>query len=310
MGLNRPADGAEFPFADTDKIRVDVRSETDRLATVVMCWANPYTIDLMAILSLFESSVRKQLRHNFWSTYDWRRVRVQQECLAQRLREYGVEVLLLENIGGICSQHYTRDIGFSVDDVFFVARMGSRYRRSEVRALGPLLPRLSRVMWLERGRIEGGDVMVWGEKVLVGLGEATDLAGIEELRRRLVQLGSPREVLPLHFPHQGVIHLDTKFNVVGESIAVFARHSFAGETLRWFERHFDLIDATEDEVRGLGINALTIGNGNVILDERCERLAGELTRRGLVPIPIDYSEVTQWPGAFRCTTLPLRRIHE
>ena len=124
MSLNHPVDGAAFPLAVTDQIRVDVRSETDRLATVVMCWANPHTIGLMAIQSLFESSVWRQLRHNFWSAYDWRRVRVQQECLARRLRKYGVEVLLLENIGGICSQHYTRDIGFAIDDVFFVARMG------------------------------------------------------------------------------------------------------------------------------------------------------------------------------------------
>jgi hypothetical protein len=42
------------------------------------------------------------------------------------------------------------------------ARMGTRYRRPEVRALAPPLPRLSRVIELERGRIEGGDVVLRG----------------------------------------------------------------------------------------------------------------------------------------------------
>jgi N-dimethylarginine dimethylaminohydrolase len=163
---------------------------------------------------------------------------------------------------------------------------------------------------LERGRIEGGDVVLWGRKVLVGLSEATDPDGVDELRRQLPELGSPREVVPVPFAHRGVIHLDTKFNVVGESVALVARRSFGADTIRWFERHFDLIDATEDEVRGLGVNALAIGGGRVVLDERCERLAGELARRDLQPLPINYAEVTRWPGSFRCTSLPLRRVSE
>lgn len=289
-------------------IQIDVCGETGLLATVVMCLANPETTGLAAIRSLFDSSVRAQLRNNSWSSYDWRRVRDQQNQLALLLRENGAEVLFLENIRGVGSQHYTRDIGFCIDSSFFVARMGTHYRRPEVPALAPLLPRLSQVVQLERGRIEGGDVMLWNGKVLVGLGEATDSDGVAELRRRLNQIGSPREVVPIPFTHRGVIHLDTKFNIVGESTALFARRSFDGTTIRWLEQHFDLIDATDDEVRGLGINALAIGGGKVVLEERCERLAGELARRGLVPVLVDYTEVTRWPGAFRCTTLPLRRV--
>ena len=308
MGVDRQADLVTTQTDLADPIQIEVCGETGLLATVVMCLANPYTTRLATFRSLFESSVRAQLRHNYWSSYDWRRVRAQQNQLALRLRENGAEVLFLENIRGVGSQHYTRDIGFCIDEAFFVARMGTHYRRPEVRALTPLLPRLSRVVQLERGRIEGGDVMLWNGKVLVGLGEATDLDGIEELRRQLKQIGSPREIIPITFAHRGVIHLDTKFNIVGETAALFARRSFEGKTLRWLEQHFDLIDATDDEVRGLGVNALAIGGGKVVLEERCKRLAGELARRGLVPIPVDFSEVTRWPGAFRCTTLPLRRV--
>ena len=55
------------------------------------------------------------------------------------------------------------------------------------------------------------------------------------------------------------------------------------------------------------INTLAIGGGKVIVHEQSERLAKLLQQRGLTPILVDYSEVTHWPGSFRCTTLPVER---
>ncbi len=293
----------------TDPIQVNVRSEIDTLKVVVMCWANPHRISLgNVVTSLFNASVRAQLRHNAWKAYDYVRVRAQQQGLIQVLRDHGVTVLLLDNVPGISSQHYTRDIAFCIDDAFFVARMGTRYREPEQRALATLLPRLSKIVRLERGRIEGGDVILYGDKVLVGLGEATDTEGVDALRRKLAELGNPREVVAIPFAHRGVIHLDTKFNIVGNNVALIARKSFRPDTVRWFERYFDLIEATDEETNGLEINTFVIGGGRVIMCEKSERLAKLIQDKGLTPIPLDYSEVTHWPGSFRCTTLPLERV--
>jgi N-dimethylarginine dimethylaminohydrolase len=38
-----------------------------------------------------------------------------------------------------------------------------------------------------------------------------------------------------------------------------------------------------------------------------DRIAGELSARGIEVITVDYSEVTRIPGSLRCTTLPLLR---
>jgi dimethylargininase len=272
-----------------------------------MCWANPYRITVRLLASIFHDTVRQQLQHNTWRNFDYLRVREQQLKFVQVLRKHGVTVMILGSIAGINSQHYTRDIGFCIDEAFFPARMGTPYRAPEQRALEKFIPRLSKVVRLERGRIEGGDVMVYKDKVLAGLGEATDTKGVTELQRKLAELGSPREVVPIPFAQRGVIHLDTKFNLVGEDVALFARKCFQPDTVRWLERHFDLIEATDEEAAGLEINTLAIGNGKVVMQARSERLAKEVQRRGLAPILLDYSEVTRWPGSFRCTTLPLKR---
>lgn len=288
-------------------VRVCVRSEVGALRTVAMRWANPLRLTLDMATSVLSASVRAQLRHNAWGYYRFARVREQQQRLVEILRSHGVTVLLLDNTPGACSQHYTRDIAFCVDDAFFVARMGTRYRESEQNALEPLLQRLSRVERLQRGRIEGGDVMLSGDKVLVGLGEATDMEGVDELRCRLSKLGNPREVVPIPFACRGVIHLDTKFNIVGSNLALFARKCFQPSTIRWFEKEFELIEVTDGECLNLAVNALAIGGGKVVLRAESERLAAMLQQRRLTPIPVDYSEVTRWPGAFRCTTLPIER---
>ena len=291
----------------TGDIRIDVRSETGRLKTVVMRWACPYRLTFGMLTSVLDASVRAQLRRNTWEPYDHVRVRAQQQRVVDVLRGHGVNVLMLDDGEDSRSQHYTRDVAFCIDDALFVGRMGTRYRQPEQRAREPLLPRLSKVVRLERGRIEGGDVMLCGNKVLVGLGEATDREGVTELRQKLEQMQIAREVVPIPFAHRGVIHLDTKLNIVDGHVALFARKAFAPETVRWLETQLELIEATDEEIRGLEVNTVAIGGGKVLLQEKSERIAGLLQRRGLTPILVDYSEVTRWPGAFRCTTLPLER---
>jgi len=291
----------------TEHITVNVRSEIDTLKTVAMCWANPFPVKFNIITSLLDASVREQLRHNSWRYYRYKKVREQQQRLIEVFRDHGISVLFLDNLPGLGTQHYTRDIAFCIDDVFFTARMGTRYREPEQRAFQGLLPRLSKVVHLEGGRIEGGDVMLHEDKVLVGLGEATDKEGAEALRRKLLELGNPREIVTIPFAHRGVIHLDTKFNIVGKNIALISRKSFPPDTVRWLEKQFDLIDATEEETRGIEINTFALGGNRVIVQEKSERLAGLIQQKGLTPIPVDYSEVTNLPGSFRCTTLPVER---
>jgi N-dimethylarginine dimethylaminohydrolase len=126
----------------------------------------------------------------------------------------------------------------------------------------------------------------------------------------LARLGSTREVVPLAFTTRGVIHLDTKFNLIAPDLAVLSRTSFEEKSLRWLENHFQLVDATPQETRDIHINTLGIGNGRLVMDVRAERLANVLRSRGVNPVLLDYSEIRCLPGSFRCTTLPLERASE
>jgi len=289
-------------------ITVNIPSETATLKTVVVCLANPMSVCSFLRQGGFDLAAAYQGWHNRWSlVHDYHKVRQQQKAFIAVLAAHGVRVLWAEPVAGCLTQHYTRDIGFAIDNTFFCANLRRRSRQRELVGLRELLPRFSRVARLESGTIEGGDVMVDERYVIVGLGEETTKAGVDCLRRKLAELGSERELVSIEFAHRGIIHLDTRFNIVAQGVALIHPKSFKRESLRWLERHFDLIAVTEAEAANVEINTFSLSPRKVVMPERSQRLAALLSAKGLEPIPIDFSEVTKLPGSFRCTTLPLER---
>lgn len=100
-GMIGPMNTQQDQSLTSERIHVAVRSEIDTLKTVVMCWANPCRINLSMALSVFDSSVREQLRYNTWGSYDYVRVREQQQRVVEVLRDHGVTVLFLDNVPGL-----------------------------------------------------------------------------------------------------------------------------------------------------------------------------------------------------------------
>lgn len=254
--------------------------------------------DLVSFRYLANNSVQVP-RHDLAST--------QHAGFVQLLRDQGVIVHTLGSLDDVMLQLYPRDIAFAVDDVLFLARSGNPTRRREQVALNPLLEQISRVERLEGGLIEGGDVIVTDSDVLVGMGEATNRAGIAALRYGFERAGITRRIVPLEFSGRGVVHLDTKFTIVGPGLGYIHSAAFTPASRKLLADRFDLIEATEDEARTLMINTFALAPDRIVIDARAERLAFALRERGITPVPVDYSEVTRWPGGLRCSTLPLRR---
>lgn len=293
-----------------DRIRINVPSETAPLRTVVMRLAGP--MSAAAVWGYVRSggidrALWHQMRRNRWGFYDHVKVRRQQEALISLLRAHGVAVLLADGVRGCITQHFVRDVGFAIGDTFFLAVPRRRYRQRELEGLRRLLPRFSKVVRLDRGSIEGGDVMVDERFVLVGLSEETTPEGVDGLREKLEGSGVEREVITITFAHRGAIHLDTRFNIAAPGIGLVHRPSIARRSLRWLEDHFDLLPVSEREAARVEINTLTLAPDKVILRECSRRLAERLAAKGVEPIFVDYSAVAVLPGSFRCTTLPLAR---
>lgn len=233
--------------------------------------------------------------------------RRQHEAFVQTILDSGVQVHTLRSLPDVDIQLYPRDLAFAVDGTLFLSRSRDPIRRKEQRALDALLPELSRVERLSGGYIEGGDVMVTGDVVLVGLGEATNLAGVTALREAFARVGIDREVLPIEFSGRGVVHLDTKFTMVGPGLGYIHSASLTPYSRSLLAERFELIEATDEEARDLMVNTVALARDRIIIDRRAHRLAEALRAHDVEPVALDFSEVTKFPGGFRCATLPLRR---
>jgi N-dimethylarginine dimethylaminohydrolase len=286
-------------------ITAQVATEYGTLQRVVMRYAGEFTRPLNG--PGIHPVLARQQATSRWAPYNPAKVRVQQHALISLLRKRGTQVVILREAPGCSTQHYPRDIGFVIDDVLFAARLNSAHRLPEADALADLTAGTPNLAELSAGTIEGGDVMLHDGCVLVGLSEETSPEGANALQAALAQHRIDREVIPVRFATGGIVHLDDHFNIVAPGTALIHSAVFPPDQVRWFDKRFDLIDVTDHEARAVQVNVLAIAPGVVVATEGSDRIAGELSARGIEVITIDYSEVTRIPGSLRCTTLPLLR---
>ncbi|WP_405893433.1 arginine deiminase family protein [Streptomyces sp. NBC_01527] len=280
-------------------------SEYGTLRRVAMRHAGDFTRDLDG--PGVHPVLARQQTTSTWTEYSPSTVRAQQDTLIHLLRSRGTEVILFDEAPGCSAQHYPRDIAFVIDHVLVMARLNSDHRHPEAAALTQLVAGVPDVVHLDGGTIEGGDVMLHADSVLVGLSEETSPAGIKALQAALARHGVEREVRPVDFAVDGIVHLDDHFNIVAPDTALIHRGVFPAAQLRWFDQHFDLIDVSDDEALDVQTNVVAIAPDTVVVAAGSDRVAAQLAARGLEVLTIDYSEVTRIPGSLRCTTLPLNR---
>lgn len=293
---------------NNDTISVRQTAEWDPLHTVVMAYGTPFPTSFEALMADMDEASIHQAEKNDFRPYDVDKVRAEQRAFIAGMEAEGVTVLIANPADELVGQHYPRDIGFVIDDLFIWARMRRAMRTLEQPHIEHIVKRIPRVATLAAGSIEGGDVLVNGPKeVIVGYGEETSPEGVESLRQVLAKNGIEREILTLDMAERGAIHLDTKFNIIGPELAIMDPTSLAPHSKREIERRFHIIGATPDETRGLQINTLMYGKKKLAMSVGSERLANEVAKHGIEPVMFEYGEVNALPGSFRCTTLPLVR---
>lgn len=219
------------------------------------------------------------------------------------LQNHGVEVILLPYHKKYPEQVFTRDIGFTLGQTIFVAKMASPVRKGEEDVLK---------LWLDdeeisyfnlaEDHIEGGDVIIDGNTIYVGLSSRTHQMAIDHLQSILTQF----EVKAIPFKEQ-FLHLDCIFNVVSSEVAIIYPPALTEEDIKLFSSRYKLIEVTEDEQFTLGTNVLSIGNKKVMSLPVNKQVNKQLRHHGFEVIEVDITEIIKSGGSFRCCTLPLLR---
>lgn len=220
----------------------------------------------------------------------------------KKLRKHNVEVIKLPSSERYPEQVFTRDIGFTVGDRLFLADMASDIRKGEEAALQNWLLQETIPFRVSESRVEGGDVIVDGNRVFVGVSSRTSEESVGHLEQSLPD----HEVIRVPL-NEKYLHLDCVFNILSPETGLYFPEAFSKETREMLESMFDLIEVNKEEQFSMGTNVLSIGEGQLFSLPQNSQVNEAMRKKGFEVIEVDFSEIIKSGGSFRCCTMPVVR---
>jgi N-dimethylarginine dimethylaminohydrolase len=228
----------------------------------------------------------------------------EQAKFVQVLQENGVDTHWVRPTPEAHYQIFVRDIATAIGDVLVVGSMKEPLRWPEPPALDEFLGSVhGPVVRSGAGVVEGGDIVLDGRYLYVGLSERTDEAGLDWLQSHF---GAAFDILPIRLKPP-FLHLDVVFNVLGDNLALAYPPAIGDGSLETLRARYKVIEVTENEQFELATNVLSLAPDLVIADSRHTRVGALLEACGIRVIAVDYAEVAKLGGSFRCSTCPLIR---
>src|SRR5262249_42979126 len=154
---------------------------------------------------------RCELTHLTRAVIDVARARAQHDAYEAALRACGCVVERLPAGHDMADAPFVEDIAVVLDEIAVLTRPGAPSRRAETPAVrDALAPHRPLVLLESPATLDGGDVLVAGREVIVGLSTRTNAAGVEALRAALAPFGYAVRAVEL----RGCLHLKTAVTAV------------------------------------------------------------------------------------------------
>ncbi|MFA5021828.1 MAG: arginine deiminase family protein [Patescibacteria group bacterium] len=283
-------------------MKVYVRSETGLLQAVVLGYPDNFHGDQAPI------EVVNNTQAHYYGRDDQptaQRLQPEFNALRQLLESYGVTVFYPKPCA-VPDQLTPRDIGFVIDDIFFVAHMAKVSRADEYQGIKFLLDQMPNVTFVpDNVVIEGGDIVVDDNTVFVGISQRTTMKGYQWLAEQLPEFNViPVSLKPLN-AGEDCLHLDCVFVPVGSKHALVYPDGIADKVPAL--GLYEWLRVTKEEQGELATNVLSLSKNCVISRDSAKRVNDLLRSIGLEVIPLKFDEAPKTGGSFRCCTLPLIR---
>jgi dimethylargininase len=179
-----------------------------------------------------------------------------------------------------------------------ICRMGTASRRGEEEAAAEALAgRFPLTRIVPPGTLEGGDVMVLEDKILVGRTARTNHPGVAQLVVALSNAAPGEAPAPVYsVPVNDYLHLLSAATAVGPNTLI-AVEAYAGHP---YFAGLDVIVAPAEEA--YAVNVLGLGE-SVIVPAGYPRVAAALRSRGFNVLPAPVSEFAKADGGVTCLAL-------
>jgi dimethylargininase len=237
-----------------------------------------------------------ELTHLAREPIDYARAVEQHAHYERCLRDLGCEVEHLPAAADLPDSVFVEDAAVVFDDLAVIARPGAPSRRGELDAVADALRRRRALVSIEApGTLDGGDVLVAGDRLFVGISGRTNAEGARQLGAHLAPFGFSVQPIAV----DGCLHLKSAVTVAGEGLLLI--------NPAWVDpRHFAAFDLIEiDPAEPFAANVLRVGD-TVVCAAAYPRTRDRLAVRGVHTIGIDADELAKAEGGLTCCSLLIR----
>lgn len=217
----------------------------------------------------------------------------QHQAYRSALGVLGAEVMDLPALDAYPDCAFVEDVCLALPEMFLLTRPGAPSRRGELDGLAPALPADRPVARLEGpATLDGGDVLIVGRTLFVGLSTRTNRAAVEAL----IEMLGPHGYQVTAVEVARSLHLKTAVTALPDGRLLINPKWV--DAARFAAR--DAIQAPEQEP--FGANTLSLGD-TVLAQASTPRTAERLTAEGYVVQAIEIGEFAKAEAGLTCMSI-------
>ncbi len=239
------------------------------------------------------SIIHCELTHLARTPVNVARARAQHEQYRAALRGLGLEVACLPEQPDLPDSVFVEDTAIVLDEAAVLTNPGADSRKPEVESIAKVLEPYRRLLRVTSpATLDGGDVLVVGKRIFVGLSQRTNAAAVEQLRLLLTPFG----YVILGVPISECLHLKSAVTQVAENTLLI--------NPAWVDKsHFTGFEFIEvDPSEPYAANALLVG-GSLVYPSAFRQTRERLRAAGRPIVTVDADELAKAEGGVTCCSL-------
>ena len=209
------------------------------------------------------------------------------------LEKLGCKMITASAAPELADSVFVEDCAIVLDELAVLTHPGAESRREEVKGIAEVLAPHRKLFYIESsGIIDGGDVLVIGKNIWVGLSYRSNSIAIEQLQDITAPFGYTVHGVEV----TDCLHLKSAVTQVAENTVLLNPNWINVDIFN----DFKIIETHQDEPNAS--NALLINE--VVLFPKAYPLTTQILKnKGIQIITLDNSEVTKAEGALTCCSI-------
>jgi len=218
---------------------------------------------------------------------------LQHHDYVQAIKEMGYAVLELPAEQDLPDSVFVEDTAVVLPEVALITKPGADSRKPETESMAEALRPYRELLFIELpGSLDGGDVLVLGKKIYVGLSTRSNIEAVQQMNQLLGKYGYKTQGVET----QDCLHLKTAVTRVDDHTLLI--------NPKWVDvenfEGFDLIKVDESEP--FAANCLPLEDA-IIFPVAFPKTEAKLTTRGYKIKPVVVDELAKAEGAVTCCSL-------